>query len=265
MNTVRLIVVIGLAGLTAVLLVILRSRWLEPPPQPASTPVVVASQNVSAGQALTRNMLKVVAWPAALLPAGTSRAPETLTGRILQENLVAGEPVLHAKLAPLGTQAGLAAIITPGSRAITVRVNDVIGVAGFALPGNHVDILVNTRQGTDGSQQHKSVSKIVLQHILVLAVAQQATRDDNTPRVVDAVTLQVTPEQAEKIDLARNIGTLSLILRNQTDGNDGKSPGVTHSHLLGPDEPPKVPLPRPATVRNCVQSVEGATLRRQCF
>ena len=264
MNNIRLLLVIGLTVLLGLLLVVLGTNWLEQHGRPNTSPVVVAGQDIAASQALTPSMLKVAAWPAGLVPAGSSSQLSALTGRVLKQSLVAGEPVLTAKLAPLGTQAGLAAIIAPGSRAITVRVNDVIGVAGFALPGNYVDILVNTDQSANGNGQQKSVSKIVLQHILVLAVAQQASRDDSTPRVVDAVTLQVRPEQAEKIDLARNIGTLSLILRNQTDGHDGKTPGVTRNMLLGQSSP-LARRPGPAVARNCVQSVVGATLSRQCF
>ena len=114
-----------------------------------------------------------------------------------------------------------------GKRAITVRVNDVVGVAGFALPGNKVDILVNTKDEND-----KPISKIVLEQILLLAVAQDLGRDETKPKVVNAVTLEVTPEQAEKLDLARSIGTLSLALRNQIDSTLVTTTGVRVKDLL---------------------------------
>ena len=118
-------------------------------------------------------------------------------------------------------------MIAEGKRAITVRVNDVVGVAGFALPGNKVDILVNTKDESD-----KPISKIVLEQILVLAVDQGLGRDETKAKVVTAVTLEVTPEQAEKLDLARSIGTLSLVLRNQIDKSLGTTDGVRTRDLL---------------------------------
>jgi pilus assembly protein CpaB len=120
-------------------------------------------------------------------------------------------------------------------------------VAGFALPGNYVDILVNTQD-----ESERQVSKIVLERILVLAVAQEASRDETRPKVVNAVTLEVTPEQAEKIDLARSIGNLSLVLRNQIDRKDVATVGVRKPDLLSSQsaKPPPVsqetpPKPRP--------------------
>jgi pilus assembly protein CpaB len=118
---------------------------------------------------------------------------------------------------------------------MTVRVNDVIGVAGFALPGNHVDIVVNTQLDGDG-RGDRQISKIVLEHILVLAVAQEASRDETKPRVVNAVTLELTPEQAEKLDLARSVGTLSLVLRNQIDKDGAETRGIMKQQLLAGDK-----------------------------
>ena len=139
-------------------------------------------------------------------------------------------------LAPPGTQGGLSAVVPEGKRAITVRVNDVVGVAGFALPGNFVDILVNTQDESMKNQSaahDPSISKIVLERIMVLAVAQESSRDETKPKVVNAVTLEVTPEQAEKLDLARSVGTLSLVLRNQIDPDPSKTAGATKASLLG--------------------------------
>ena len=117
---------------------------------------------------------------------------------------------------------------------MTVRVNDVVGVAGFALPGNFVDVLVNT-QGEplrNATMQGPAISKIVLERIRVLAIAQEATRDDTKPKVVNAVTLELTPEQTEKLDLARSVGTLSLVLRNQVEDQPVNTEGATKSTLL---------------------------------
>jgi len=108
----------------------------------------------------------------------------------------------------------------------------VIGVAGFALPGNYVDIIVNTQKDGERVNHDQNISKIVLEKILVLAVAQEVSRDETRPRVVNAVTLEVTPEEAEKIDLARSVGSLSLVLRNQVDPNPIRTAGITKNDLL---------------------------------
>ena len=147
----------------------------------------------------------------------------------------------------------------------------------FALPGNYVDIFVNTQKdGRDpGATRDQNISKIVLEKILVLAVAQEVGRDETKPKVVDAVTLEVSPEQAEKIDLARSIGTLSLVLRNQIDPKAIDTAGATKASLL---QTPVavVPAPEPKPVRivrkvaahapaNCVRVLDGADARQECF
>jgi pilus assembly protein CpaB len=129
-----------------------------------------------------------------------------------------------------------------GKRAISVKVNEVVGVAGFALPGSFVDVMVNTTDNKD-----KAISRIVLSRILVLAVAQEANRDETKPKVVNAVTLEVAPDEAEKIDLARSIGTLSLVLRNPIDKLAVETAGVRRDDLLAkePVAPASAPvLPR---------------------
>jgi len=170
---------------------------------------------------------------------------------------------------------------------MTVRVNDVVGVAGFALPGNYVDIIVNTQEegGKGGNRGDQTISKIVLEHILVLAVAQEVGRDETKPKVVSAVTVEVTPEQAEKLDLARSVGSLSLMLRNQVDLKMAGTDGATKAKLLNtpPEpivtaqaEPPKAPVvkkkavkvaaaPQPAPRTNCVEVIRGITSSSQCF
>ena len=121
-------------------------------------------------------------------------------------------------------------------------------MAGFALPGNYVDILVNLQAtGGDMGVHEQSISKIVLERILVLAVAQESNRDDTKPRVVNAVTLELAPDQVEKLDLARSIGSLSLVLRNQVDPQPANTAGATRESVLG--LPPLKPAPAPAPVR----------------
>jgi pilus assembly protein CpaB len=118
-------------------------------------------------------------------------------------------------------------VLAPGQRAVTVKVNEIMGVAGFALPGNYVDVMVNTPDG-----ENQPVSKIVIERIQVLAVAQDASTSESKPRVVNAVTLQVSPQQAEQIDLARSVGTLSLVLRSHSDNIPVQTAGARKFDLL---------------------------------
>jgi len=232
MKNTRTWVILSVAIISGLMAVLLAGRWLDRQSHSDITQVVVARTEISLGQRLAPEMLKLVDWPKNSLPPGAHLTTEKLDGRVLKAGLQRGEPVLEAKLAPQGTQGGLSAVISEGKRAITVRVNDVIGVAGFALPGNYVDIIVNTQKDGERVNHDQNISKIVLEKILVLAVAQEVSRDETRPRVVNAVTLEVTPEEAEKIDLARSVGSLSLVLRNQIDPNPIRTAGITKNDLL---------------------------------
>jgi pilus assembly protein CpaB len=231
MKNRRALLMMALAVAFGLAAVALASRWLLRQTPGASNRIVVAAADVNLGQRLTPEMLKSLDWPADSLPRGALRDASRLVGRVLKTSVLRDEPLSEAKLAPAGTLGGLSALIAEGKRAITVRVNDVVGVAGFALPGNFVDILVNTQAA--GVGRESAISKIVLERILVLAVAQEVGRDETKPRVVNAVTLEVTPAQAENLDLARSVGTLSLALRNQVDPRPGVTEGATKLTLLG--------------------------------
>lgn len=232
-----IVVSVGI-GLAAVFIA---SRWISQHVAVASTKVVVAAQDIDLGTPLTTQMLKVADWPKGSLPAGATDDVKKLDTRVVKTSMLRGEPILESKLAPLGSTGGLSAVISKGNRAMTVRVNDVVGVAGFALPGNYVDIVVNTEdESIKADNTNRSISKIVLDHILVLAVAQEQIRDDTKPKVVNAVTLEVTPEQAEKLDLARSVGSLSLVLRNQMDTNLVATSGSTKKILLNRIEAPLI-------------------------
>lgn len=232
--------------------VALAAQWLGRQASIATNRVVVAARDIQLGSPLTPDMLTSVEWPSGSLPTGAINDPVELAERVVKVTLMRGEPVLESKLAPKGTKGGLSAVIAEGKRAITVKVNEVVGVAGFALPGNHVDIMVNTNdeQGRTNDRE-RMISKIVLERILVLAVAQEASRDDTKPKVVNAVTLEVTPGEAEKIDLARSVGNLSLVLRNQVDTEDVQTAGIRKQELLhGISEPaPVAAVPARTVVR----------------
>jgi pilus assembly protein CpaB len=277
MKNKRALTMMAIAILFGLAAVGLASRWLLRQPATGGDKIVVAAADVNLGQRLTPDMLKLAEWPVDSLPKGAYGDPLKLNGRVLKTSILRGEPVSDAKLAPAGTVGGLSALITEGKRAITVRVNDVIGVAGFALPGNYVDIIVSTQKEAapnDKSGREQSISKIVLERILVLAVAQEVGRDETKPRVVNAVTLEVTPEQAENLDLARSVGTLSLALRNQVDPQDTRTDGATkHSMLHEVVAPlalaPKASAPalrQPVRVkRSCVGVLNGVNVSQECF
>lgn len=261
MRNLRALVILVVAITTGIIAVFLASRWLT---QQAGTAggakVVVAAADIDLGTQLTPQFLLVVDWPKGSIPQGAFSDPSQLLekqgapARVLRISVLKGEPILETKLAPVGTTGGLASIIGEGKRAMTVSVNEIFGVAGFALPGNYVDILVNT-QDDKAKELSKQISKIVLEKVLVLAVAQEARRDETKPRVVSAVTLEVTPEQAEQIDLARSVGTLTLVLRNQVDKTSADTKGARKTQLLSKSvaheeeavkpEPPKT-TPKPA-------------------
>ena len=284
MKNQRAVIVMALAVVFGLAAVALAAQWLLHAPASTSGRIAVAVADIDIGQRLTPAMLKLADWPAESVPKGAFADPQKLAGRVLRTSVLAGEPLSEAKLAPAGTLGGLSALITEGKRAITVRVNDVIGVAGFALPGNYVDIIVSTETEpppqAQGGQREQSISKIVLERILVLAVAQEVSRDETRPKVVNAVTLEVTPGQAEKLDLARSVGTLSLALRNQVDPASAETGGATKQNLLpAPSVPlrqvalPQHPHPRPRPQarpaappqRDCVSVINGLHTSQECF
>lgn len=233
MRNPKPILIIGVALILALAAVLVAAKWMGEKGT-AGTQIVVATADIGQGTRLTRAGLELLDWPSSSVPPGAISDIAQLENRIARTDIGRGEMVLESKLAPPGTMGGLSAVVTNGKRAMTVRVNDVVGVAGFALPGNYVDILVNLQhQARDSGDAEESISKIVLERILVLAVAQESNRDDTKPRVVNAVTLELAPDQVEKLDLARSIGSLSLVLRNQVDPEPTNTAGATRATVLG--------------------------------
>ncbi|MES2129176.1 MAG: Flp pilus assembly protein CpaB [Pseudomonadota bacterium] len=261
MRNLRPLAMMALALVLAVVSVMVAARWISRQTTVTTNKVAVAQTDINLGSRLAPETFKMVDWPANAMPPGAFTDAKLLDGRVARSNVQRGEPIMEGKLAPPGTQGGLSAVVAPGKRAMTVRVNDVVGVAGFALPGNFVDILVNTqeeqqRDANGGKEQ--SISKIVLERILVLAIAQESSSNDTKPRVVNAVTLELTPEQAEALDLARSVGTLSLVLRNQIDPKSAPTVGATKSSLLGIAAPPKA-APAAAVVSEALKPAPRRT------
>ena len=267
-----LLLVAVMLGLAAA---VYANAWVGQRAKVSANKVVVAAVDIPAGGRIEPEMLATVDWPSSALPAGAVGDAALLKARVVKLDVVRGEAIIEGKLAPTGTKGGLSAVISEGKRAMTVRVNDVVGVAGFALPGNYVDILVHAQRDGDGKGEAKPISKTVLEHVLVLAVAQEAGRDDTKPKVVNAVTLELSLADSEKLDLARSIGTLSLALRNQSDQETVSTAGITKNELF--DEPKVFKAVAPVRVakrapvreerKNCVEVIEmpDGSSRLSCF
>lgn len=262
MRNARAMIMLGISILVAAVTVIFASRWLDQQGNLATSKVVVAKAEIPAGSPITPDLVTLADWPRGSKPKGAFDNPAQVKDRVISAVVAPGEPVLESKLAPVGSKGGLSAVITPGKRALTVKVNEIVGVAGFALPGNYVDVMVNTQDEKDNP-----ISKIVLEKILVLAVAQEAERDPTKPKVVNAVTLELGPDQAEKLDLARSIGSLTLVLRNQLDSEDlAADGGARRKDLLNFKEAVPQPVatnanaaaPRVVVKRVVVQAKPGA-------
>jgi pilus assembly protein CpaB len=206
--------------------------------------VVVAKQEIPLGEKITAEQLALAPIPNGSLPEGVFRKIDEVVGRVAITPIGTRETVTNMKLAPAGTGGGLSAVIPEGYRAMTIKVDDVVGVSGFIMPGSFVDIVaIILPIGPVGASG--PISKIVLQNIKVLASGTKIDSPENqrTPSEVKAVTVQVTPEQAEKLVLAANEGKLQLVMRNYSDQEDTQTKGANKGSLLSGES--YVPQPEP--------------------
>lgn len=192
------------------------NRWVQLQVQPASakdnptSSIIVAAQTIPLGQKIVDAHLESAPWPADRVPDDASTEMDEVKGRVAAQTIYQGEPILKKKITEHGVGSTLSALISRNKRAVTVRVNDVVGVAGFVLPGNTVDVLAS------GDGRRGEPTKTVLQNVKVLAV-DQTTGNKDEPTVVRAVTLELTPEEAEELVEARTEGEIQLALRNTLD------------------------------------------------
>lgn len=171
-------------------------------------PVVVAAMEIPSGTTIEERLIKVINVSADAVPAGHFSTLEAAVGQVALQKILTGEMLLEERFSTYGGGSSLAAVIKPNMRAVTVRVNDVIGVAGFLLPGNRVDVV------SAKMINRSAVTETILRDINVLAVDQKARTEKDEPVVVRAVTLEVTPQQAELLVKAREEGEIQLTLRN---------------------------------------------------
>jgi pilus assembly protein CpaB len=207
----------------------------------ARTQAVVATHPMSVGTLVTKDDLKLVAWPAATPVPGSFTEIDKAVNRGVIVPISENEPLTEAKLAPIGSGAGLPPTITEGMRAISVKVNEVIGVAGFVIPGTRVDVLVTLKTPDKGNA---SETRVVLSNVQVLTAGtrydQERATKEGKPIPTSVVTLLLTPEDAEKVTLASEEGRIMLALRNPLDTVPTKTNGTKMAALLGEPSPPPV-------------------------
>jgi pilus assembly protein CpaB len=252
---------IGFAVVFGLLAVLIANMWLNkqtkqqvqaaPAQALPSQTVVVAAQPLRFGAELTESMLKEVPWPSNSLPAGAfGKISELMAGgrRVVLSAIEPNEPVLALKVTGPGQRATLSALVQPGMKAVTIRVNDVEGVGGFVLPGDRVDVVL-TRQVDKG----QATTEVVLQNTRVLAIDQSADERVNKATVAKSVTLEVSTVEAQKVWLASTVGSLSLLLRKAGETAETKTRKITLKDLESGDVSDKGPTATVVVTRASVK------------
>jgi pilus assembly protein CpaB len=232
----RIVLVLALAVISAAVAGFSTLRFLSTRPVTAVAPptarkatVVLATRDLPVGHPVSAEDVRAVEWPADLVPTGYQSQTADVVGRGLIMAVRANEPLLASKLAERGSGAGLPIVIPEGMRAMSIPVDQVVGVAGFVQSGTRVDVLLTIQP----PGQSETVTQIILQNLTVLAAGQVYQRDEEgKPVPVNVVTLMVSPEQAERLSLATSQGRIQLALRNMLDIEDATTAGVRVSGLL---------------------------------
>jgi pilus assembly protein CpaB len=206
----------------------------------ATKHVVVAAENLPLGTRVSKEQVKVVGWPAATPLEGSFASVDEIVGRGLIQPVQANEPLTESRLAPKEAGAGLSPSIPAGMRALSVKVNDVIGVAGFTVPGARVDVVVVVNS-------NDAMARVVVSNLQVLTAGTKYDIEqakDGQPIPSSVVTLLVTPEQAERITLAQTNGSITLVLRNPLDLEPTQTNGIRMAGLMGSSS--TAPVEKPA-------------------
>jgi len=195
--------------------------------------IVVAAQDIPPGttlndEAIKKGLIKTTPWPKSSIPAGAFSSPQQIVGKVNRVKIMANEPILESRLA--GEGAGLTVRLEAGKRAMAVRVDEIIGVSGFIVPDDRVDIILTTTPL--GAAGDAKISKIVLQNKRVLSVAQSTEQKDGKPQLARSITLEVTPEEAEKLSLISSEGQVAMALRGLGDDAETKTIGSNKRDLL---------------------------------
>jgi pilus assembly protein CpaB len=192
-------------------------------------PVVVALRDISESRAIEREDVTVAQWAVGTIPAGAFASPDSVIGRVTRIDVFKGEVIVPGRLAPNGTGPGLQVKITPGKRAIAVRIDDVAGISGMIQPNSRVDIMVTIRENQNGQQ----VSKLFMSNMRVLSVGTVSqVSSDNRPIQAPTATIEVTPVEAERLAIAMREGTIQLVLRGYGDPDSIKTEGAKSADVL---------------------------------
>ncbi|MBY5920840.1 Flp pilus assembly protein CpaB [Ferrimonas balearica] len=249
--------------------VLLAQNWLKQS-QPASPEdnrisVVTMAVSVPSGTILQEKHLVLKTLPLEAVPDSTLTDLEQVAGMVTKFPLIEGDFVSRQKLAKKGEGSVLASLIAPNMRAVSIRVNDVVGVAGFLLPGNRVDVLVTLSARSGSGRDMASSTEVILSNLKVLAVDQKANQDSNQPVLVRAVTLEVTLEQAEVLMSARSRGNIQLALRNPNDNVEVEVASAEPETEAVPEPEPETaaapvattPKPAPVSQRKRFEVIKG--------
>jgi pilus assembly protein CpaB len=199
------------------------------PAKVLSQPVVVASRDIPEGSPIDRTALVLASWPTPTVPAGAYSSMDSVVGRVTRVNVFNGEPIVPGRLAPAGTGPGLELKIPPGQRAMAVRINDVAGISGLIQPNSRVDVLVTIVDQITSKQ----VAKLFMENMRVLSVGTEVQRDAaGKANAATTVTLGVTPDEAERLAIAMNTGSIQLVLRGYGDPDSVRTRGATSGDVL---------------------------------
>ena len=275
----RLLVIVlfaSLIGLLASLLVYRVVSQIANSRDDQSDRIVVAAANIGLAESITRQHVKLVPWPKTAVPPGAIRSLEDAEGRVVRGSIVAGEPLMEAKLAPqLAGKGGIMPMLVPeGQRGVTIKLDEAMRESGFVQPNSRVDVLVSMPKAPGSNEK---IAKVILQDVTVLAAGQTVEIKDNKPVTNTTVTMALTPQQVERLAVAQAEGKLMLVQRNLRDTEMVRTPGATPSSLLtdvGSSAPQptakavvarSAPLPLPTIEKYPVAVIRGSKVSEQVF
>jgi pilus assembly protein CpaB len=238
--------------------------------------IVVAAANIGLAETITSQHVKLVPWPRAAVPPGAVRSVADAEGRVVRGSIVAGEPLMEAKLAPqLSGKGGIMPMLVPeGQRGVTIKLDDATRDGGFVLPNSRVDVLVSMPKSPGANEK---IAKVILQDVTVLAAGQTVEMKDNKPVTNTTVTMALTPQQTERLAVAQAEGKLMLVQRNLRDTDVVRTSGATPTSLLSdiPSAAPQptakavvarsAPLPLPSVEKYPVSVIRGTKVSEQVF
>ena len=197
----------------------------------ATVPVVVAMADLPEGSTIDPSVVAANPWPVPTIPAGAFSSPDSVVGRVTRVAVFKGEPIVPGRLAPVGTGPGLEVKITPGKRAMALRINDVAGISGFIQPNSRVDVMVTLASQAQGQKQQ--VAKLFMENMRVLSVGHEVQRDaQGKPINAATITLEVTPDEAERLAVATSQGSIQMVLRGYGDPDSIDTKGATSRDVL---------------------------------